>query len=79
MKRFFARLLGLDVELEAALELMNQYLSMANKARAELAEVKQERDAAVEAWSLEVSRLRDQLDQARETIAGMRKMLPQND
>ena len=79
MKRFFARLLGLDVELEAALELMNQYRSMADKARAELAEVKQERDAAVEAWSLEVSRLRDQLDQARETIAGMRKMLPQND
>ena len=79
MKRFFARLLGLDVDLEAALELMNQYRSMADKARAELAEVKQQRDAAVEAWSLEVSRLRDQLDQARETIAGMRKMLPQND
>ena len=79
MKRYFARLLGLDVDLEAALELMNQYLSMANKARAELAEVKQERDAAVEAWSLEVSRLRDQLDQARETIAGMRAMLPQTD
>jgi len=79
MKRFFARLLGLDVELKAALELMNQYRSMADKARAELAEVRQERDAAVEAWSLEVSRLRDQLDQARETIAGMRKMLPQND
>jgi len=69
MKRFFARLLGLDVDLEAALELMNQYRSMADKARAELAEVKKERDAALEAWTIDLIRLRKQLGQARETTA----------
>ena len=68
MKRLITRLLGLDVELEAALDLMREYRSMAEKARAELDGAKQALDAAIESHRIESSRLRFQQQNLQATI-----------
>lgn len=64
MKKLIARITGLDVELEAAQDLIAEFRGQAQQARAELAELRHSRDAAIEALLLENTRLKDQLAKA---------------
>lgn len=64
MKALIHKWLGITAEREASNELIGQYRDLAAKARAELDEVRQARDAAIEALLLENTRLKDQLAKA---------------